>query len=419
MAESKRLRLGLLGAGRRAQAHLTTIAGLADRYEFVAVYDLAEGNAHAVAAPFGIKAYSDINEFFSRERLDVVDIVTPSECHHLMAKVAADHGVHMLIETPLAPTRAMMNFIAEVADKAGVRVEVAENAWRQPLQRLNRKAMDAGLIGGLLRVSNFYEIGGYHAMAALRYCAGAEVDEVRGIAHRFEVERSVETPDVPGMTSDTESWTQALLFFANGAIGSYVQISTWTSPLRRGHPRFITVEGTRGLIASGRSGVNALYRLENGVQAAYPLKIDTRQEGERKIPTRFYYETSPRVEYANPFADLPLKYADNWYRLGDDIARADELTSIHRAVVNKESPEYGIANARRDQELCIAIMESTRLDGQSVRLPLSGETVWEREQHETFRATWGGDPLKDADQLITRNFLRTGLRRQRAYDFVV
>ena len=409
MAETKRLRLGLLGAGRRARAHLTTIAGLTDRYEFVAVCDLAEASARAAAARFGIKAYSNINDFFSRERLDVVDIVTPPECHHLMAKVAAEHGVHMLIETPLAPTRSMMDFIAEVADKAGVRVEVAENTWRRPSERLNRRALDAGLIGGPLRVTTFYEASGhkglyYHVMNALRVYAGAEVEEVRGFAHEFEVERSVKKQDIPGSTFDSETWTQAVLFFANGVIGSCTQLSTWNTPLRGDHPSFITVEGTRGLIASGRSGVNALYRLENGVQATYPLKIDTRQEGERKIPIRFYYETNPQIEYANPFADLPIKYGDDLHRLVDDIARADELTSIYRAVVRNESPEYGMANARHDQELCIAIVESARLNGQPVRLPLAEETVWEREQHEAFRATWGGDPFKDADKLIRQNF---------------
>jgi hypothetical protein len=159
--------------------------------------------------------------------------------------------------------------------------------------------------------------------------------------------------------------------------------------------------------------------VENGRNATYPLKIETRQEGDRTIPTRFYYETSPRVQYTNPFADLPIEYDDDPRRLDDDIARADELTSIYQAVIRKESAEYGIANARRDQELCIAIVESARLNGRPVRLPLAEETEWERVQHEAFRTIWGGDPLKDADELIARDFLRTGRRRQKDYDYAV
>jgi predicted dehydrogenase len=405
----ERLRIGLLGAGRRAQAHLSTIAGLADRYDFVAVCDLAEPSARAAAARFGVKAYTDILEFFSRESLDVVDIVTPPECHHLMAKVAAEHGVNMLIETPLAPTRAMMDFIGEVTDKAGVRVEVAENTWRRPTERLNRSALDAGLIGKPLRVSIFYETSGhhgmnYHGMNALRVYAGAEIEEVQSFAREFQVEPLAKMREAPDMTFNTETWTQALLFFSNGVLGSCTQLSSWNSPLRRGHPCFITVEGTKGLIASGRGGGNALHRVEDGRHTTYPIKIETRQAGERTIPMRFYYEIDPRIEYANPFADLPINYGDTMHHLVDDIARADELTSIHQAVVSNEPPEYGIANARRDQELCIAIVESARLNGRPVRLPLADETEWEREQHEAFRTMWDGDPLKDADRLITRNF---------------
>jgi predicted dehydrogenase len=417
--EQRRLRLGLLGAGRRAQLHLSTIAGLAKIYQFVAVCDLSQEKADRVADRFNVKAYSDIKPFFARERLDVVDIVTPAECHHLMAKVAAEHGVNMLIETPLAPTRAMMDVIGEAADRAGVVVEVGESRSRRPPERLNRKALDAGLIGKPLRVSIFYETGGYHGMSLLRRYAGAEVEEVRGFARQFEAGDAEAGRGGPGITVDTETWTQALLFFANGVLGSYTRVSSCGSALREGHPCFISVEGGKGLIASDRGGNNALHRVEDGRQAIYPLKIETRYGGDKKIPVRFYYETNPQIEYVNPFADLPIEYHDDPRRLDDDIARADELTSIYRAVVRNESAEYGIANARRDQELCIAIVESARLNGLPVRLPLADETQWEREQHQAFRSMWGGDPLTDADKLIARDFLRVGHRRQRDYDYAV
>jgi predicted dehydrogenase len=403
MTRVKKLRLGLLGAGRRGKAHLSAIAGLADLFDLVAICDLNEANARTLAAGFGAKAYADVKEFFFREKLDVVDIVTPAESHHLMAKVAAEHGVNMAIETPLAPTRAMMDFIGEAAAKAGVAVEVAENYRRKPEIRLNRKALEAGVIGKVLRLTSFYEPigqqGCYHSMATFRLYAGAEVDQVRGFAHRFPVERSVGY----GTTYDAENWTQASLFFNNGIIGSCTYLSSWLSPLRRGHPHFMTVEGGAGFAISGRNLANAIHRLENGAQAAYPLKIDTRQDGSQNIPTRFYYETNPLVEYPNPFADRPLNYGDDW-GASDIIAIADALASIHRSVTARSDAEYGIADARRDQELSIAISHSASLNGEPVRLPLGAETAWERDQHEKFRERWGGDPFKNADRLIARNF---------------
>jgi len=76
----------------------------------------------------------------------------------------------------------------------------------------------------------------------------------------------------------------------------------------------------------------------------------------------------------------------------------------HRAVVEGAAPEYGMARARLDQEVSIAIDESARLDGRPLRLPLGEETGWERRVHEAFRRRWGADPVKDADQLIARSF---------------
>jgi predicted dehydrogenase len=401
MPSAKRLRLGLLGAGRRGKTHLSIIAGLADLFELVAICDVNEAGSRALAENFGAHAYTNVKDFFSREnQMDVVDIVTPPESHHLMALAAAEHGVNMLIETPLAPTRAMMDSIGAAAAKHGVTVEVAENFRRKPEAQLNRKALAAGLIGKPLRLTSFYEPigqqGCYHSMSVFRLYAG-EVEEVRAAAARFSVEPSVGY----GTTYEAESRTDASLFFANGMTGSCTYLSSWLSPLRRGHPHFVTVEGGAGFITSGRRQPNSLHRLENGEQAVYGMKVETRRDGGREVPVRFYYETNPRLECPNPFAARPIDYGDD---ATDVIAVADALASIHRAVTTKTGPAYGIADARRDQELSIAISESARREGQPLRLPLGDETAWEREQHEKFRTRWGGDPLKNSEQLISRNF---------------
>jgi predicted dehydrogenase len=51
---------------------------------------------------------------------------------HLIAKAAADHRGHMLIEVPLAFTRAMMDLIEEAAAKAGVHMEVGKTMAADP-----------------------------------------------------------------------------------------------------------------------------------------------------------------------------------------------------------------------------------------------------------------------------------------------
>lgn len=402
-----RLRLGLVGAGRRGQSHLTTILGMPDLFELVAVCDPADVNVRATRARFAGAIYSDVGDLFSQERLDAVVIVTPPESHHVMAHAAAEHGVHMLIETPLAPTRPMMDYIGDVSAKAGVHVEVGENYWRRPVEQLNRQALDAGLIGDVLRVTCFYEMGGhaemtYHAMSLMRFYAGAGSDgtEVRAFEDRRQVQLGL---DDSGRPFNPEVWSLSLVTFPNGVRASNTQISTGASPIRRSHPKAMTIEGTAGVIVSGRGAPNALHRIEDGVEARYPLVVDLDGEGKNATPRRYRYDTSPLMEVANPYVDWPLRYGDHTFGVEDDIARARELASLHRAITAGVGPEYGVADARQDQELSIAVNEAARLQD-AVRLPLGAETAWERAQHDAFRAKWEQDPFTDVGALVKQSF---------------
>ena len=59
---------------------------------------------------------------------------------------------------------------------------------------------------------------------------------------------------------------------------------------------------------------------------------------------------------------------------------------------------WTIADARRSQELGIAIAEAARL-GTPMPAHLEGETTWEREQHAAIARRWGIDPLDDVDRV--------------------
>lgn len=376
-----------------------------DLYELVAVCDPTDFNARAVAGRFTGQVYTDVNDLLARERLDTVVIVTPPESHHVMAGATAQHGVHMLIETPLAPTRAMMDTIGDVAARAGVKVEVGENYWRRPVEQLNRQALDAGLIGDVLRVTCFYEMGGpaemsYHAMSLMRFYAGAGSAgaEVRAFEQRRQVKLDL---DDSGRPFNPEVWSLSLVSFSNGVCASNTQISTWSSPLRRSHPRAVTIEGTAGTIVGGRGTPDALYRLGNGKEVGYPLIVDAADgaEGSR----RYHYDTNSPVEIVFPYAEWPLPSSASTFGIEDDVARARELLSLYRAVTTGAEPEYGIADARQDQELSIAVNEAARIND-VVHLPLGGETAWEREQHEAFWRRWECEPFADASTFARQNF---------------
>ena len=384
IVERKRLRIGVIGVGRRGQDHLRTILALSDRFELAGICDASESAAGKVAAQLGVKAYSGVDAFLNAVHPDVAVIATSRDTHHLVAPAVAAHGVHMLIETPLAPTRAMMDVIQEAVARAGVIVEVGENMWRRPTERLNAAAISAGAIGKVVRLASFYEPAGgdtpYHTMSLMRTYAGAPVAAIEAFAQAGGTTAS----------GGAESWVQARLFYENGVLGSCTYVTPWTGPRRAGLPRFMTIEGTEGFIVTGPGPQNALRSLVNGDRLDYQKMIDTRSEGGAGIASAYYYETDPRIEWQNPYADRLLDAQDDPW-VGDAIARATELDSLHRAVTEGTAPDYGMDEARRDVELSILIIESARLGKRmKARLDPDKETPWERGQREAALESRGG-----------------------------
>jgi len=393
MAEP-RLRLGIVGVGRRAQQHLATLRGLPDLFELVAVCDMVPEVAQRVAGEFECDAYTDARECFAKARLDAVDIVTPPEAHHLVAIAAARARVPMLIETTLGLTRPMMDAAAEAATKAGVFVEVAENYGRRPTEQLNQAAIRAGLIGELVHLSAYNapanEQSCYHTMSLLRSYAGCDVTEIRAVGRQV--------PNGPAREGWPESWVDATLTFDSGVTASVSYSTSWVTPLRWGRPRIATAEGTNGYIVTSEGTPDRLRRGEGGNVVDYSAEVETQHMAEGDAPQRYSFKSQPAVEWINPFADRLL--ADGGpVGVGDGIARALELRSLYRGVAYGEKPGWTIAHARRSQELGIAIAEAARL-GNPIPSHLEGETAWEHDQRAAVAKRWGIDPLEDVDRVL-------------------
>jgi len=388
-----RLRMGVIGAGRRGSEHIPSVLALADLYDLVAISDLTPGVAEKAAAGAEARPYTSPREMLAREKLDAVVITTPRETHHLLVTLAAEFGVNMFVEAPLASTRDMMDVIAGAEARSKVKIVVGEQMWRRPAEPLNRKAIADGLIGEVIRVTSFYGPSGgdscHHSMALMRHYAGADAVEVQGVRREFAA----------------ETWTQGLLTYANGVIGSITYTSNWLAPIRRGHPRFLSIEGTNGFIITGDGPGHMLRRIENGAARDYPKQMElARDASGNEYLVRCYYETDPPVEYRSPFGSHIAHDGDARSEglIFDELARASELTSLHRAIVTDSAVDYGVAQARRDVELNLLLLESIR---RGTPLPahvdaLGPETQQEHELNEQFRRRYGADPIEEMDSLL-------------------
>ena len=116
-----------------------------------AVHNRTESKAREKMAAYGIERYyADWREMIDRERPDFVDIVTPPETHAEICAYAAERGVHIVCQKPLAPTFAQSRRIVEAT--RGVRFMVHENFRWQPWHRRIKAIQREGTIGDFTHV---------------------------------------------------------------------------------------------------------------------------------------------------------------------------------------------------------------------------------------------------------------------------
>lgn len=122
-------RIGLIGAGWVAQHHLAGWAALRGRAEVVAIADPSAERREARARAFQVPhTYAGAQELLAAGGLDAVDIAAPRAVHAELVRLAADHGLPILCQKPLAPTLAEAEaLVAAVEGRA--RLMVHEN-WR-------------------------------------------------------------------------------------------------------------------------------------------------------------------------------------------------------------------------------------------------------------------------------------------------
>ena len=144
----EKLRIAIAGAGMVTRRHLIAWSRLSE-VEVVAIYNRNLEKALARAKEFRIaKAYSNLAEMLEKEIPDALDIAVATEAHRGFAKVAAEHGVAILCQKPMAPTlKEAEEMVAEIGEK--VRFMVHEN-WRfRPQYRQAAKWIVEGRMGAI------------------------------------------------------------------------------------------------------------------------------------------------------------------------------------------------------------------------------------------------------------------------------
>ncbi len=113
----KKLRIGLVGAGNIAGAHLEAYKSVPNA-EIVAICDINPEVLAETAAKYGIeKTYPNETEMIKNEQLDAVDVCVWNCSHASCSIEALDAGLHVLCEKPMATSAAEAEAMLEAAKR--------------------------------------------------------------------------------------------------------------------------------------------------------------------------------------------------------------------------------------------------------------------------------------------------------------
>src|SRR6187551_59712 len=100
----ERVRVALVGCGKIAAIHAKALAALHEA-DFVACCDREIGRAADLAAHYDVPQVSnDVVELFRSGLVDAALVCTPHPAHEVVVVAAAEAGVHVLCEKPIATT---------------------------------------------------------------------------------------------------------------------------------------------------------------------------------------------------------------------------------------------------------------------------------------------------------------------------
>lgn len=307
------VRSGIVGCGKVGHIHAAALKSLPEA-EFIAVSDSDEARAREFAARYGVRAYSDAARMIEDARVEAVVICTPHPAHAEPAVLAADAGIHVLVEKPLAASLADCDAMIEAALRRGVLLGcVSQRRFFEPVARM-KAAIDAGKIGAPVlgsvvmlswRDEDYYrsdpwrgkwatEGGGVlvnqspHHLDILQWLMGP-IDEVSGYW------ANLNHPYV-----EVEDTALAMIRFTNGGLGS-ILVSLCQKP---GLYTKIHVHGSNGASVGAQTDSGATFIAGISEVAEPPLNDLWTIPGEERLLAEFqaqdralFGEIDPSVHY--------------------------------------------------------------------------------------------------------------------------
>lgn len=377
MTQTEPIRVVIVGTGRRSDyLYSPILAALPHEVQLVGVWGRSLESAKRMGAALGAPAYTDLDRLVRETGAQAGIVSVNYAANGEVGRMAVEAGLHVLLETPIAHHLAEADAIIQAAQQRGLKVEVAEQFHRRPLEQIKLKLIESGLFGRVHTSFNDFAGHGYHGVSVMRSYLGfdARPVQVTGLVRQFDLGQHWSRLNNDS-AARSETQEHAMVSFEGGQIGIYHWTNVaYDSPLRWWRSsRFLAEKGMGITIGAGLDLEERLTLLAPGGEAPRAITLERRYErvdGGALISMVAHTGDPdlPIVTWENPFRPARQGHGAQWH--DDEIGVAGCLMSLITAIRTGAQPTYGPHQARLDQELVLALRQSSEQGGAPVALPL-------------------------------------------------
>jgi len=326
----RKLKVGIIGAGRIGRVHAMSISNLIPEVEIKAVSDVNIEAAKDVCNRHGIPyAYSDYHDILNDPEIDAVLICSPTDTHAQISIEAAEAKKHIFCEKPVDLKVERVKEVMEAVERNNVKIQIGFNRRFDHNFKKVKEIIDSGQLGEIHVVKitsrdpeppsiDYVKSSGglfldmtIHDFDMARFLTGSEVKEVYAIA-------DCKIDPLIGQEGDVDT-AVITLKFENGVIG----VIDNSRKAAYGYDQRVEVFGSKGMV-----------RTENDTPSTAVLAVKEGIISEK--PKYFFLE----------------RYMESF---------AEEMKAFIDAIINDKEPLVSIKDGLKSLEIGLAAKESHRL----------------------------------------------------------
>lgn len=370
----KSLRVGVAGLGAASRQILPHVGRL-PQMELTAGADTRPEAVEQFTKKYGRKGYSSVEAMCDSGEVDAVWIATPNVHHAEHTVAAAERGVHVIVEKPMAVSMEETDRMIEAADRNRVKLVQGHSKIYGPAIKKIREIVLSGHLGKVIQINSWNSndwlqrprlasevdtsIGGGivfrqgpHQIDIVRYIGGGMVKSVRGITGRNDKH------------FDTEGDYTAFLEFDNGAAATvafngygFFDISELTWGIGEGGKRMAEEE-------TGKHQTRLKGAVDQEYKYANPRTTEERATRERSTQS-FFGLTIVACEHGmiRQSPQGVFIYSDKGREevpCGIDEGRSAELRELQAAIAENRPPFPDGRWGKATLEVCLAMLQSSK-----------------------------------------------------------